>query len=793
MKIVSILFCVLISFALSAQSNYNLNLIGQRSYTQDLNDIWGWVSPAGVEYALVGTVTGTSFVSLSNPALPLEVQFIPGSNSVWRDLKTWNDYAYVTCDQGNDGLLIVELNNLPGAVNFINWRPVLTINGVTDTFKRAHNIYIDENGIAYIAGSNIGAGEPFMLDLNTNPWVPVLIGFVPPIYAHDVYARGDTLWTSDIYDGVFSGYDISNKANPVFLGNHLTPYVFTHNTWLSDDSKSIFTTDEVAGAYIGSYDISDPSDIKELDRWRPFETQNVIPHNVHVLNDFIVISYYTDGIIVLDGSRPDNLVEVGRYDTYPQTGGGFNGCWGAYPFLPSGLVLASDMQNGLVVLDPGYQRACWLEGLISDTITGQPIFDVLVEIGNTSTFDNSKLTGIYKTGYGISGTYPVTFSKVGYESKTLNITLQNGVVTLQDVELMPLTAFSFSGTVVDADNANAPLANAKVELQSGAYSYTATTNATGQFTIPSMFADSYEIYAGKWGYKTVLVSQNVNQGTSSPTIPLHRGYRDEFALDLGWTIGGNATGGLWERAIPQGVSFANQPIAPYADLSFDIGYQCYVSGNNDNGSADVDDIDNGTILLTSPIFDLSTYSEPYLSYHPWFVNVGGSGSSNDSMLIRLHNGSTQVVLAVYDSPVAAWRPMENFKISDYITPTATMWLVVEAFDKNPGHLVEAAIDLFEVVDSAANPPTTVPSLQADTWGLRAYPNPSSSVFQVEFILPSGFSSDLPEHLQVFNSLGQLVEERLVRNYQVIHQLGQNWPTGLYWLRIGEKSLPLLKL
>ena len=46
------------------------------------------------------------------------------------------------------------------------------------------------------------------------------------------------------------------------------------------------------------------SDIKELDQFRPLATlgDGVVPHNVHVFNDYLIISYYTDGVLIVDGS-----------------------------------------------------------------------------------------------------------------------------------------------------------------------------------------------------------------------------------------------------------------------------------------------------------------------------------------------------------------------------------------------------------------------------------------------------------------------------------------------------------
>lgn len=789
MKAVSIvLLSCFMSLAAFGQSNYNINLVGTLNYNQDCNDIWGWKHPTtNTEYAIVGTRTGTSLVSLATASTPAQAQFIPGASSTWRDMKTYGNYAYVTADQGQDGLLIIDLSTLPNSVNFSYWRPELTVNGVTDTLNKAHNIYIDENGFAYISGSNINNGEPFFLDLNSSPWTPTYAGSVPPIYAHDVYARGDTLWTSDIYAGEFSGYDVSNKANPVYLGGANTPDFFTHNAWISDDGNSLFTTDERANAYIGSYDVSDMNNVTELDRWRPYETEGtgVVPHNVHVLDDFIVISYYTDGLIVLDGSRPDNLVEVGRYDTYLPNNTGFDGCWGATPFLPSGMILASDINSGLYVFQPNYQRACWLEGNVTDTLTGSALFDVRVEITTTPVYENSALNGEYKTGYGIAGTYDVTFVKAGYFPKTISATLVNGQVTVEDVELMPMTPFAFSGQVVDADNANAAVPNALVYLESEDYNYNTTTDASGNFTIPSMFQDNYEIYVGKWGYKTVQLSQNVNAGSVSPVIPINQGYRDEFALDLGWTTSATASTGEWVRAVSEELTYFGATVTPDEDLAGDIGNKCYLSGDQNNGSVGADDIDNGDIILTSPTFDLSSYGDPYLSYYAWFSNLGGSGNPNDSMVVSLSNGSTSAVLAVYDTSTFAWTPIQNFRVSDYLTPTANMSIEFLAFDRGDGHLVEVAVDLFEVVDSAVVS-TNIREV-AENIQISAMPNPSTAYFNVDLSAISGKAQ-----LNVFNSLGQLLETHNIQPNQQNIQIGDNWTTGLYWIEVNGQSLKLVK-
>jgi choice-of-anchor B domain-containing protein len=782
-----VLILLSLNIQLWGQTNYGMSSVANLPYTQELSSLWGWKSASGTEYALVGTTTGTSIVSLANPANPVQVQFIPGANTIWREIKTYGNYGYVACDNCSEGLLIIDLSTLPGAVNHIFYKPRLTVNGDTDTLRSIHTLYVEGNYL-YLAGTNLNAGETIIMDL-TNPWAPQKVGNLPNTYAHDIFVRGDTIWAANIYDGYFSIYDITNKATPVYLGNQTTPNNFTHNVWISSDGNTIFSTDERANAYVAAYNVSDLSNIIELDRWQTFETRGsgVIPHNVHVLNDYVVVSYYTDGVVILDGSRPSNLVEVARYDTYLQTNQGFYGCWGVYPYFQSGLIAASDINTGLHIMQPNYQRACWLEGNVTDTLSNAPLGNVLVEINTTAIFDNSVLNGDYKTGYGIAGTYNVTYSRPGYYPKTISVNLQHGVVNLQNVQLRPMIAFAFTGRVVDADNANAPVANAKVMLESPTFNYNVTTDASGNFTVPAMFQDNYSIYAGKWGYKTVLQNSFIEMSSTAPIIPINRGYRDEFILDLGWTVSGNASTGAWEREVSEELLFNSNPATPNEDLAGDIGNKCFITGANNAGSLSQDDIDGGNTILRSPNFDLTSYIEPFINYNGYFIAIQGNGTPNDSMIVKIYNGTTSAVLSIYNTPVYSWRA-EALKISDFITPTANMRIEVEAFDKSPGHLVEAAFDLFEIVENGAVANTLTAS---ELVKFSIYPNPFVNTFNIDIDDSDGL---IGQEIRMLDNLGRLIHSQQISK-KGIQQItvSDKLPNGIYILNIGGKTAKLIKM
>jgi choice-of-anchor B domain-containing protein len=697
-----LLFVLLFAGAMGhAFAQLNMTLLDQIDYTQDLNDIWGWVDPDdGTEYALVGTVTGVSVVSLADPNNVVEVKFLPGANSTWRDIKTWGNYAYVT-NETSGGLMVIDLTGAPNNITATNWAPNITGLG---TLSSAHNLYIDEFGYCYLAGSNLNSGGMLIVDVFTTPGSPVFVAAAPNTYAHDVYVRDNRMYASEIYDGNLAIYDVTNKQSIQLLAKQQTPFSFTHNAWLNDASTVVFTTDEEPNAPVAAYDITDLSDIQELDEFRPVATlnANVIPHNVHVWNDWLIISYYTDGGIIVDASHPDNLIEVGNWDSFLGGNGGFDGAWGAYPFLPSGIVLLTDIGNGLFVCGANYVRACWLEGTVKDVVTGLPILGATVHIAstqaNTATTD---LTGSYKTGQAIAGNFEVTFSANGYQSKTVNATLENGVLTTLNVQLTPLLSYTFSGQTVKALDGT-PVAGAQVVLKNDQGEFTAVADGNGNFGFPSVFGGDYKLYAGAWGYITQEVDVNIGSGTIPPVIELPSGYYDDFVFDFNWSATGNASTGDWERGEPVGTTFNNSESNPDHDLPNDFGDQCYVTGNGGVGAGD-DDVDGGSVTLTTPVMDLTTYNKPVLKYSTWFFNDGGSGNPNDNLTVKISNGSTEITLETITQSAGQWRPESEFNLVDLLPITNTMTVSFTAIDQNPGHLVEAAVDGFKVEDTSPYP------------------------------------------------------------------------------------------
>ncbi len=477
-KIITYLL-LLTSFVASAQNytNYNLTLASTVEFPgQTAANICGY-AVNGREYALVGGSLGLIIVDVTNPYAPgPPYQIVDGISSLWREIKVYRNFAYMN-SEGGGGIKIYDLTPLaappaPPAIPTISYTSYTGNGAIAGLLGKSHALHIDTlKGFAYIFGATTNGNASMtsgalVLNLQPNPFSPNYAGQYNANYIHDGFVENDTLYSGDIYQGRFSIINFVNKSAPVLLATQTTPNAFTHNTWRTLNRKTLLTTDERTNSFLAAYDVSDPSNIRFLDKLQLTPGSGSIVHNTHVRDCWAISSWYRDGINIVDITRPFNLVQVGAFDTYPlATGNGFDGAWGVYPYLPSGVQIVSNItksgtSNGeMYVLIPTFKKACFLEGIVTDSITGVKLGNVTVTIvggdmNSATTTPNlsagTDTLGVYHTGQPTAGVFQVCYAAVGYITKCVSATLVNGQVTFQNIQLatnvpLPLELLSFSG------------------------------------------------------------------------------------------------------------------------------------------------------------------------------------------------------------------------------------------------------------------------------------------------------------------------------------------------------------
>ena len=325
------------------------------------NDIWGYASPSGREYALVGVSAATVVVEVTNPDLPVIIGSIPGPSSTWRDIRTHADRAYAV-SEGGEGIQVIDLSNVDAGV--ISLEATITSGGTT----ASHNVVVDNtSGFLYRCG---GGGNGLRIYDLSNPSNPSFVSSWDDRYVHDaqvvtytsgVYAGKEIAFCCSGFNGGwvdpgFTVLDVTDKQNIVQLAQVNYPgAVYSHQGILSEDRQTFYLGDELDedGAINTTTHVFDVSDLANTSYTGAFtNSSSAVGHNMFTANGYLYQANYTDGLRIFDAvTDPSNPTEVGYFDTAPNSSSAtYDGMWGVYPYLPSGTLLCNDRERGLFVL-----------------------------------------------------------------------------------------------------------------------------------------------------------------------------------------------------------------------------------------------------------------------------------------------------------------------------------------------------------------------------------------------------------------------------------------------------------
>lgn len=333
---------------------------GSFAFDNAYNEIWGFAINDH-EYAILGSSLGTHFIDVTDTDNVFEAYFIEGKESnasiIHRDYHDNNGFLYAVADEGVSSLQIIDLRFLPDSISVAYDSAQL--------LSTSHNIFIDEeqdrlyscahNGVwsGYSALRVFDISDPLHpIDLlGTNTFENFQVGHV-----HDAYVKDHIAYLNCGNDG-FAIVDMTNVDSLVLLGflesDDYPQSGYNHSGWLTEEGDIYYMADENHGLDIKTLDVSEYSEVETVSTFDVgLEFPTAIPHNLIVQGDLLYASYYYNGLQVYDISDRVNPKRIMHYPTSSLPNGtSYEGAWGVYPFLPSGNILVSDMQEGLFVIE----------------------------------------------------------------------------------------------------------------------------------------------------------------------------------------------------------------------------------------------------------------------------------------------------------------------------------------------------------------------------------------------------------------------------------------------------------
>jgi choice-of-anchor B domain-containing protein len=637
-------------------------------------DVWGYTSPSGREYAIMGVRRGTVFVEVTDPVNPALVGYIQGSNSLWHDNAVVGHYAYLVSDSQGVGIQIADLSQIDAGV------VTLAATRAPAGLSTVHTIVSNpDSGYLYLCGTNINNGGLTALRTSgagASPTNPVIAGAWTTRYVHEAQV---VTYTSGPYagreiafcftGGPAAGYaqnggldivDVTDKANMVLLGGlRYAGLRFCHQGWLSEDRRYLYINDELdegSTVSVTTTRIVDVSDLSAPTLAGAFTNNSpAVDHNLYVKGNLIFEGNYRSGLRVFDASNPLAPVEIAFFDTFPDNDRpNFNGVWGNYPFFPSGTILVSDIERGLFVLrlDQSAAVVSYPAGRPDRFDPGAP-GEVIVQITTTA-------------------------SPLDPDSVRLFASINGGPFAPN--AMIPLGGGLFRGTTPPAP------CGATVRY------YVHAATVSGALIADPPLAPNDRHFARAASAVSVLVSNDMD-------------------ADAGWTVGDpsdpdTATGGIWNRMRPQATS--GQPGDDHTRAG---AHACWVTNGNAGAGDGSNDVDNGKTTVMTPPYNLAAHPEARIGYWRWYSNHSSTSFGN--------NASDVFVVAVSNDGGATWTTAETvgpggaetvgdwyyheFRVADIAAPSAAVRVRFVASDVDPQSIVEACVDDFVIVSCQCLP------------------------------------------------------------------------------------------
>ncbi len=322
------------------------------------DDLTTNVRHLGTVAYVVGWTDGLRIVDLEDPSAPSDLGHLPPrypDDELYNDVKIYQADGAVFAFLASSlrGVVVADVTD-PTAPVEVTVFPVppagVPALNVHTLFIEGDRLYVPGAGLQIFDVSDPAAPE--LLGAFIHPSVGTLGGFV-----HDLSVRDEVVYLNYWNLGM-QVVDAADPAAPSAIGGFDDyPRRTSHSNWVTEAGGRLVAVhgDEDFDAHVRVVDV-DPASETAFQEIGSFQTRpQVSVHNIMAVGERALVTYYQDGLRVLDLADPTAPVEIAHYASWPGTGDRygrdfFEGAIGVDHDAERDLVLLADTHRGLLVL-----------------------------------------------------------------------------------------------------------------------------------------------------------------------------------------------------------------------------------------------------------------------------------------------------------------------------------------------------------------------------------------------------------------------------------------------------------
>lgn len=310
----------------------------------------------GIAYVARGS-DGLRIVDVSDPASPVDLARVGAQSDDFNDIKiieTAGGATYALVASAVRGVLVIHVSD-PTEPEL-----VATFTPSGEANHGVHSIFVDETDGRYYAYLADGYSSLLGVWDVTEPELPELwLTYELPDSnwgIHDLYADDHRAYLNATYGGLVIVDLAPSPGVSTVVGRYShDQFQYSHSSWVTTaGGRTIAVTgDEGYDAHLHVVDV-DPASPAFTQRLGGYQTRSIVSiHNIMTVGERAYVSYYLDGVRILDLSdpaAPELVAYFNSWDREQSMGELFEGAVGIDVDPAAGLVYVADTPRGLLIL-----------------------------------------------------------------------------------------------------------------------------------------------------------------------------------------------------------------------------------------------------------------------------------------------------------------------------------------------------------------------------------------------------------------------------------------------------------